>query len=82
MKAINYEAPAGLWKEFFGEIAPGKLAHLCSIEIASGTLRSCLAEFDAKPGSKKGLYSILTDDTANLPRVYLFRQDIEALARN
>jgi hypothetical protein len=21
MKAINYEAPAGLWKEFFGEIA-------------------------------------------------------------
>jgi hypothetical protein len=55
MKSINYDAPAGLWKEFFGEIAPGKLAHLCSVEVARGTLRSCLAEFDAKPGSKKGL---------------------------
>jgi hypothetical protein len=57
MKAINYEAPAGLWKEFFGEIAPGKVAHLCSIEVARGTLRSCVAQFDAKPGFKKGLYS-------------------------
>jgi hypothetical protein len=49
MKAINYEAPAGLWKEFFGEIAPGKVAHLCSIEVARGTLRSCVAQLMRRP---------------------------------
>lgn len=82
MRAINYEAPASLWKEVFGEIAPGKLAHLCSREVASGTLTSCIVEFVAKPDCKKRLYSILTDDTANLPKTTLFREDIEMLAKS
>jgi hypothetical protein len=81
MTTINYKAPASLRKEVFGETAPGKLAHLCCQEVASGTLTSCMAEFVAKPDCKKGLYSILTDETANLPKTTLFRYDIEALAR-
>jgi hypothetical protein len=44
-----------------------------------GTLRSCFAAFNAKPDCKTGLYSIQTDDTSNLPKTTLFRQDIEAL---
>jgi hypothetical protein len=82
MAPINFDAPAGLWKEHIGEIEGGKLARLCSIEVAHGTLRGCLAEFDAKADCKKGLYSILTDDTANLSKTTLFRRDIEALPRN
>ena len=82
MTSIKYDAPATLWKEAFGEIASGKLAHLYSREVTPlgrETLRGCLVEFDAKPDSKKGLYSILTNETANLPKTTLYRQDIETL---
>lgn len=79
MTAINYNAPARLWKDIFGETAPGKLARLYLQEVDFGTLRSCVAAFNAKPDCKTGLYSIQTDDTSNLPKTTLFRQDIEAL---
>jgi hypothetical protein len=79
MKPINYDAPASLWKEMLGEVAPGKLAHTHTQQIETGTLRSCIAAFDAKPDSKKVLYSIITDDSAHLAKTTLFRQDIEAL---
>jgi hypothetical protein len=81
MTTINYKAPASLWKEDIGETAPGKLAHTRSRQVAIGTLTSCMAAFNAKPDFEKVLYSILTDDTANLPKTTLFRQDIEALER-
>ena len=79
MTAINYNAPARLWKDMLGDTAPGKLAHLYQQEVDFGTLRSCVDAFDAKPNCQKGLYSIQTDDSANVPKTTLFRQDIEAL---
>ena len=61
MTAINYNAPARLWKDMLGDTAPGKLAHLYQQEVDFGTLRSCVDAFDAKPNCQKGLYSIQTD---------------------
>lgn len=80
MKPINYNAQASLWKDVLGQTSRG-LRALYKQEIVEGTLRYCLAEFDAKPECKKGLYSVITDDNANLPKTTLFRSDIEALRR-
>jgi len=80
MKPINYDAPASLWKDVLGQTSRG-LRALYKQEIVGGTLRYCLAEFDGKPECKKGLYSVITDDSANLPKTTLFRCDIEELRR-